>query len=126
LKGYIIFFALIASNLAWLANPHACCPRMENCVCSEMLCMLSQPSVDCSSSMLPKCADMQNNDYIRLTLSDQFSKGVNNFPAESISAAMLVSYDQNLTLQQFQNSVFKIQLPGSFVGPPVEKPPAVN
>jgi hypothetical protein len=125
LKGYLVFIALITANLAWLVNPHACCPRMEIGSCPEMFCSMVQPSSDCSASTMADCSDMQDHDFLQLTLSDQFSKGVNNFPAESISAVVFNLYEQNLTFELFQDSAVKIILPGSFIGPPAEKPPAV-
>ena len=128
LQVYVVLIGMLLANLAWLVNPHACCPRMDN--------MLGCQDMGCSTGMNSGCpmeivqtdtsSCQMNPDYFQLTLADQFSKGVNNYIAETTAASMPVFAESDIYSIFSSNTVLDQGEYDSKVIPPIDKPPACD
>lgn len=128
MQVYVVLFSMLLANLAWLVNPHACCPRMEtmsDCQvtgCSMIMCSMNSiniPESSCSENCM-------KSDYLQITQSDQFSKGVNNFPADTTSASTYFSQDMVIAFVLDKECSAAPTNYTSFIVPPIEKPPSLD
>jgi hypothetical protein len=122
----VLLVVVIMANLAWLVNPHACCPRMDKmCGDPEMTCSLSIGSGHLMDMSEPGCSDMMMaSEYIRITLADQFSKGVNNYIPDT-TPATLSQFVEKVALFYSRAVSEDVVEYHSVVNPPVKKPPLV-
>ena len=128
MQVYFILFSLLLANLAWLVNPHACCPRMDNIsACQEMGCSMKMNSA-CPLEMVQTDTSycQINQGYLRLTLSDQFTKGVNSYIAETIAASVPSFAEINLHNPFSAEAVLDQMEYNSYIAPPTEKPPILE
>jgi hypothetical protein len=125
LQVYIVLFSLLLANLAWLVNPHACCPRLDDILSSrEMGCSLKMNSA-CDLEMVQADSSYYqiNSKYMQLTLNDQFTKGVNNYIAETNAASIPSFMEINLRNPFSAEAVLDQMDYNSNVVPPIEIPP---
>lgn len=123
---------LILANLAWLLNPHACCPRsteVESGINNHV-----EPSC-CSmlNNQTPNEPETPENNYIQtyssinlsLLPDDQFSKGVHSSVSDSIptSASLLQLLHAPMISEELL--IYDSKIPASAIIPRLKKPPCI-
>ena len=126
MSAYVLLLSILLANLAWLLNPHACCPRPDEvCRCQQMSCPVNTEAVRVENMSETGCSENSADfQYVILRLSDQFSKGLtNDMPDTSPSSILLQSETDHpiFSAQQVNHDSNKYD---SIVIPPIERPPS--
>ena len=122
-----LLVGIIMANIAWLLNPHACCPDVnkidacEKCICN-MMCqsVITDPAMGViqtePSNFLSK---------LQVKSNDPFSKGALGSVSNScqiIAPVISQAGDRIIHLAAHQKDT---ELPESIVFPPLKKPPKI-
>jgi hypothetical protein len=135
LTNSALLVVLILANLAWLLNPHACCPRPtatesglsgENSLESNCCSMHHDQLSDELEAHDEKFDPTDNSINLSIFPDDQFSKGVHSSISESnpTSASLLqLLYAPMISEELIINDS---EIPDSAIIPRLKKPPCTS